>query len=516
MKAFVNNRTDLVAFKAKFKDNWQDLPLISANLDALDHAKSIGFKKLQLVTFKDDTIYKSRYQDDLEANYLARTLDAEIGHIISQELELESLAIGWSYLNLYYMIYCSLRMRRLGFEFNKILENEELLVHVPSNNPYLYFDSWLQNSVFLNLLEKPEIIQLKSNGLSKSFNPDFEYNFNDFTAKTLVHIPTIFYEQDKVSEKILASEPCMHLPSQFWDINLGGTRASINLNPANPNSCNLAQERIAEKLTSVSKKLIDFFNISQSATDTLKKYLAELSHSQIKLFKQLSGFNSLSKMIISDHDTLTTGPLLTYAQTHEIAVDVYPHSYICTGALPDTSITVRHGILNPISPTTSLTGHINKHVSISNQKKSPIRNKNILILLNEFEDVSGTPIENFSLLFSNLKLFVSNLESNEFNVQVRPKPHHNYRHLVNLGTKIAGGNLQDWVDWPAIVISLGTPTTALLHFTDRSASFHAQTCPISVSEHVFLHPETTLIVLPTWQDIFDMSTKKFKAFSDSL
>lgn len=501
MKAIVHNALDFKVFNAKLGSQLKDVEIITASLNVANIALKAGYSKINFVNHSKRNDENTREGIHHEAERLARTLDAEFGFIASKALNLKFLATGWMYLNIYCTIYSALRLRAFSREVSGKLNGEKVLVHIPDNNPYFYFDSDLHKDIVCSELAKSNhVIKLKTSNLIQSFNPIFQYDLNQHDFNEIGHFPTIFYEQSKLKQLISKSSGMLQFPSQFWNVDIGGKSAQIEL------GSKIKEPRAeANSLGSVGEiigKIYNLFSLSSDLLETHISYYHNHLSSQINLFAQLEAMQSkrkINRICVSDHDTSINGPLLSFAQLHHIPVEVFAHSFTPSGPLSDTKETVRYNLVRPTNTCVAISGNIQNPSDTNQPISTNLWNKKIILLFNAFEDFSGIVTENYLEMQILVNAFVKELRKIGADVYVRFKPHFEYNRIINLDAEQANGTLDQWLDPETIAISFGQVTTALAKFAQQgSDTYHIQTEGIIEPELAMLHQRTVLYAGAPW------------------
>lgn len=492
--ALITNPADLQAFKIKFKDQLHNLKVITPNLNLANIAIGNGLRKIEMIRLDYNEVGNTRDYHHDEADRFARILDADHAFAISKALGLDFLAHGWQYLNLYYIIYNGIRTRFLSETILKKYSDRKILIHQPSNQPYFYFDSWFHKEILSKALStKNEIALLKTQGLVKAFTPNFEYKFPTHGYSEIGHFPTIYYEQERLKTIIKSKPNMLQLPSQFWDIDLGGDRASLNLNSSNPTS-HIGFDPVFK----ATKKLFNYFRIDSEKLPKTASFFHSYLNSQAELFKKIENNYELRSMTLSDHDTSISGPLLTFAQKVRIPVEILPHSFTTTGPMADTELTTRTNLLRSVNSFNCLAGILPQFTDSKKKITELIKNKNVMFLFNAFEDVSGLPTEDYVLIFKLFERLAHALKDKGVSLKIRYKPHFNYKNIIRTSVDEATGPLENWVSWPSLVFSIGQPTTALAHFESCASITHVQTGRLSDLELGTLSITTNIINESNW------------------
>lgn len=501
MKAIVHNALDLKVFNAKLGSQLKDVEIITASLNVANIALKAGYSKINFVNHSKRNDENTREGIHHEAERLARTLDAEFGFIASKALNLKFLATGWMYLNIYCTIYSALRLRAFSREVSGKLNGENVLVHIPDNNPYFYFDSDLHKNIVCSELAKSNhVIKLKTSNLIQSFNPIFQYDLNQHDFNEIGHFPTIFYEQSKLKQIISKSSGMLQLPSQFWNVDIGGKSAQVELGSKIKKPS--AEDNSLGGVDEIINKVYSFFSLPYDSLESKTTYYLNHLSSQINLFAQLDATQrnrKVQRICVSDHDTSIHGPLLSFARAHDIPVEIFAHSHTPTGPLSDTNKTFRHNLLRPTNTCISISGQIQNPKDLTHDKIKSLFNKKIVILLNAFEDFAGIVTENYIEMQLLLNSFIEELKKNGYAVFIRFKPHFEYNPIIKINADEANGPLEQWIESGTIAISFGQATTALSKFAQQgNSTYHIQTEVMVETEMAMINPSTVIYSGAPW------------------
>lgn len=507
MKMFAQSPTDVALFKELFKDSYTTTPLLTASFNGLDKAKELGFKKIEFIRPTEPSLNETTHYHFTESDRFAKTLDSEYGFLCSRALNLEFLASGFMHVFFAYVIYTGLRTRYLAKAINIHAQSDELLVLKPTNMPYLYFDSSFNKQIFLNALKENWAKVVDTQRPVINFNPHFNYNLNNLDFESIAHVPTIFYEKEHLLQKLSGHSNILQLKNQVWEVDINQPNITPSLNQQINLWPNELTNYFFKKIVGITQKLYNYFSIDLNPSE-LAHYFFKIFTSQINLFIELENAqrrSPIKNIFVSDQDTGITGVLMAFSQKYKIPVDVFAHSFTPIGRLYDTTLTKRHNLIRGTDSYNSLSGNLQKanRFNLALDKKAG-GGKKILILLNEFDDIAFVPTDDYVVAIPALNNALSSFRANEFEIRIRPKPGNPYKSILNIPESMsAQGPISNWIKWPDHVVSMGTPTTALIHFAEQGAhTYHLQEEHPTEPDLAMLHPSTKVIIERNWNSCF--------------
>lgn len=505
MIGFAQFVSDLTALKHKLGDKYKGQRVVTPSLSVLNAGIANGFEKIEFLHPDRETL-ETGPKHYYEADRLARILDSDYGYLVSRELNLDFIARGWVYQNLLSVIYNGLRSKYLSCFIARKYCNENILFHSPTSNPYFYFDSWFNKEIFASDITAKNQVVVRSKGLIKEFEPGFEYDFGEMDIDHIAHLPTIYYEKKLIHDLFESKCNIALLNSQHWDIPY--KHPSVRSFDCKIKSDILVKHvENRQGIDTFVSKLCDYFNLNNQTKEKLVVFYSALLKSQLDLARQIiikNDMRTIKSISVADHDTSITGLLLTLSEHLRIPAEIYAHSLVPTGQLADSRYTRRKNQLRKLNCDTSLSGIVKSEPNTKDFSAFEHgSNKNVILLLNEFEDTAGIVTEDYQSLFNNLTPFINRLKNSGFNVLLRPKPHHPYSTILKFQDAKADGPLSEWLSWAGVAISLGIPTTALLQFDMHGArTYHAQTTTPTTRGEEFLSKDTLVLVERSWEQIF--------------
>jgi hypothetical protein len=288
----------------------------------------------------------------------------------------------------------------------------------------------------------------------------------DFDRKSakLIHFPTAFHSKKEL-EHIYGGPEFLDLQSPFFDV--GACRQRITLrrtdirfraeNTFLIEKCALLYEKFVEQLDLQNLPVINL------QIQHWKDRLAFQLHAY-RTFRKLRKTDHISLAAMSDHDGGLLGPLCSAFHQQKEVVQVFPHSTICVGPLPDIPCHVESWLdsMEPLPPFGSRDFSASKFSA-----KNPRRRCGdglVTIVLNEMDSFGGVPVNGFQSAINFIERFIKGLRSRGLRVALRPRSS-SPLHLANrFDAEVYGGELGYLVERSWLCVGIGVVTTALLQF----------------------------------------------------
>lgn len=247
---------------------------------------------------------------------------------------------AWQHMNLYYFFMSYLWYSCLWRDVLGKLQEGKLHVFLNDNPAYYYWPSFLPA---LLLLEQLKTWNISFSAVTYGVRPDesdvvmnlCDGNPHSERFDLLTHLPTCFYDIDYFNAELQASgKSNINIVSKYWDVALAATK-NINLirlkdqqtlSGGRP-ALDAIAKQLAEKLDSLLTPYIatpDFRARQASHLSNLYQSQLASAHLLEQYFKQ----HKPGKMLLSDHDSGFHGPLISFAEQHNIPVFLVPHSKV--------------------------------------------------------------------------------------------------------------------------------------------------------------------------------------------
>jgi hypothetical protein len=249
-------------------------------------------------------------------------------------------ADAWQHLNLYYFFLTFLWYSRLWRELGGRLAGGRAHVFINDNPVNYYWPSFLPG---LLLLEQLRSWGFPFSAFTYGARPDESDVVMDFPAAgpvaerfdLLTHLPTCFYDVGYFNEELRASgKTNINVQPKYWSVALEATQR-INLLRLGErrNLTDLpAFDAVAQALTeSIDALLVPYI----STADFRARQAGQLSHlyqsqaTSLHLMESYFERVKPKKIVLSDHDAGFHGPILSFAERHDLSVFMLPHSKVC-------------------------------------------------------------------------------------------------------------------------------------------------------------------------------------------
>lgn len=267
----------------------------------------------------------------------AFTLERELDQSLRPLLSKCSI-MAWQHLNLHYFFMSYFWYSSLWRDVPEKLKEGKLHIFLCDNPANYYWPSFLPA---LLLLEQLRTWNISFSAVTYGARPDesdvvmnlCDGNPDSERFDLLTHLPTCFYDIDYFNAELQASDKSnINIVSKYWDVALASIK-SVNLIRLKDQqtlsgglpALNAVAKHLSEKLDSLLTPYIatPSFRVRQAS------HLSSLYQSQLVslyLLERYFEHHKPGKMLLSDHDAGFHGPLMSYAEKHNIPVLIAPHS----------------------------------------------------------------------------------------------------------------------------------------------------------------------------------------------
>ena len=255
-----------------------------------------------------------------------------------QHLLPEVTNLGWNHLDFYYFL---LAYRWYNFIADRIVEGfSDLRIHILVNDNAMgfYLPSFIPGIIILERLKSAGI---EFHAYSYGQRAD-ETHFipmlvgeNHDPCDVLVHVPTCMHDTQFLEQELQASgKSLFHIYPKYWGIALKADKDIKLVDISN----------VMEYYPEASNKLIEEFkNVLMPRLDSILsefiktdhhrrrqvEHMCNLYRAQFMTYQLLNIYFSSGKpkkILLSDHDAGFHGPIVSFAETHNIPVLLFPHS----------------------------------------------------------------------------------------------------------------------------------------------------------------------------------------------
>ncbi len=302
----------------------------------VDVIQGSALRNTELIVWDAGPDYPTLVQS---AHALAFALEQELDQSLRALLSGSSIA-AWQHMNLHYFFMSFQWYSCLWRDVLEKLREGKLHVFLNDNPAYYYWPSFLPA---LLLLEQLRTWNISFSAVTYGARPDesdvvmnlCDCNPDSERFDLLTHLPTCFYDIDYFNAELRASgKSNINIVSKYWDVALAATK-NINLirlkdqqtlSGGQP-ALDVIAEQLAEKLDSLLTPYIatpDFR--ARQASHLSNLYQSQLASAY--LLEQYFKRHKPGKMLLSDHDAGFHGPLISFAEQHNIPVFLLPHSKV--------------------------------------------------------------------------------------------------------------------------------------------------------------------------------------------
>jgi len=454
-----------------------------------------NFERLGLL---GDTVARP-WRDDFQlSDQIARTYDSEIAFLRESAFGVQH-GFGWHYLNFKFITNGLLRLKRASNQLRRVVPlRGDILVPWCMSPPDYYFDSELLRSISVDALRGADnrLVKLKFDR-SRLNNPAAYVHIPKFataSVKHIVHLPTASYDfRNHITRLKSKAANYVDIQSPYFDVPIGHARACLT-EPVKDVITPEYSAAIANLTERVLEGIIDKLSLSSLIHRTLERENFQIN--TLLALRSAASLNEANTLDITDHDSGLQGPLMTFAAERDLEVDVWPHSTVSAQPFPSSRLTTKNycvtdeNCYSRLGPTSA---NLRK-LSFPREGRTAPRNKNILLLHNELEDISGITkidIPEFLGRYQGLK---RKLLDSGLAYRIRHKPKHSYAEaLGDITEPLAEGDLSDWFAWAGVCISFGELSTALIKLAQADCyCAHVSFGAISTHEMSVLPPNTRL------------------------
>ena len=427
------------------------------------------------------------------ANDTAFATEQEL-QLVSSEVIADLSICSWQYLSFRYMFMAIRWYTSLWETALSDIPDSKFHIFVCDNPSHYYLPSFIPA---LLLLEHLTARGLKYSAFTYGKLPEDTDVIPDLLSfdksaqyDILTHLPTCFYDYAHFNEEIkLSGKSVINLRSQYWDTPIEAAKTialtriagrSASFSAALGFDAELFSARLAETLDGLLKAFIK----SPVYRKRQSQYFAELYKSQSITYFLLERYFSgkkPAKMLLSDHDAGFHGPIVSFAQKHNIPVLLVPHS--------KTYGNIEFEGSNIASCTHPIQGEI-----IADRNGRRVRNhylaypekfagssamsagiKKIGLLLNGLS-LNGILVSRYATYIGGLKRLAQWCRQNDIELSIRCRPGVSMMDLISGETGVPVEVLMDTVRKPLydfakeldLCLMYGTPTTGALDFLRNS------------------------------------------------
>lgn len=454
-----------------------------------------NFERLGMLS---DTVARHWRDDSQLSDQIARTYDSEIAILRESAFDVPH-GLGWHYLNFGFITNCLLRIKRASDQLRRVVPlRGDILVPWCMSPPDYYFDSELLRSISVDALRGADnrLIKLKFDH-SRSNNPAAYHNIPTFpttAVKHIVHLPTASYDYRSHASRLESKAAnSVDIQSPYFDVPILRERACLTERARNIITREYAAA-IARLTERVLEGIVDKLSLPALINRTLERENFQIN--TLLALRSAASLNGANTLDITDHDAALQGPLMTFAAERNLEVNVWPHSTVCVQPFPSSSQTTKNHCVTDENRYTRL-GTTNANIqklSFPQARRIFPRNRNILLLHNELEDISGITKIDIPGFLVRYRDFKRKLHDSGLVYRIRHKPKHSYVDaLGDNGEPLAQGHLSDWFTWAGVCISFGELSTALIKLAQADCyCVHVSFGAISAVEMSSMPPNTQL------------------------
>jgi hypothetical protein len=474
-------------------------------IEVCDRALALGARNVSFHEISWETLRQlSEVPNTAEA--LARSFDARHSELRARYLGLEVESLGWDYLNINWIAQSVLSLRSAFTPFLEKLPGDKIPVFLDTcNSQDYYFDSKLLRGILKKALSVKfkEIIvaEIPQWEIFKPTANNFTLDIPAGEFRVLCHLPTVFYSASGHMERLdsFGEGRVLDLESPYFDI------------PISPNRIKLGEgrfERNAERFSEYWReyeRLIEDFYITIDLIEGARSSGMFERHrgwaiSQYEAYKSLASaecLKEIERVEMSCHDTGLAGPLISWANQRGVPVHMWPHSEVINAVTPVLKRGQKH--FHVEGSTLPLELGVGRSEWTGLKKRTdvpPVQGKTLLILMNQLDAPWYVPNCQILGLRKALQDFIQRMAEEGWHVKFRQKPSHAYNVLLGFeNVENVTGPLETLSGWPAVCISVGSPTTAMIGFWEGgSQCYHIQERTVSLAER-FIIPSNEVGVL---------------------
>lgn len=452
-----------------------------------DQVADSGLKNIELISWDNCPLYAELVAD---ARASASALEAELDLAIRNIVPDVSI-VAWQHLNLYYLFMMLKWYTGLWYELGNRLAGAKAHIFICDNPATYYFNSFIP-SLLLLLHLKHHDIEFSAYTYAGSTDvsllvPDLSGKDEDVhTEQILTHMPTCMYDMDYFHQEITAAgKPIINIEAKHWNIPVPAqkTLSLVNANDVFPSLADSLRETItafSQRVMETLDRCLAPYLIASSYRERQVKHLGTLYRCQLLTYYQLNRhfeFTKPSKLLLSDHDAGFHGPLVSFAERHNIPVLLVPHSKV--GNDCEFSYGNITSLTHPIQGEGLVNGHgkrlLNFYLSypekFSSNSAMPSPLKKIGLLLNGLA-LNGITCTGLAVYIDGIKRMDHWCKQHGIELIVRSRPNQTLIELLDeaIGVERANmravltGSLQAFVESIDLCLMYDAPTSAVIEF----------------------------------------------------
>lgn len=278
---------------------------------------------------------------DILAQRDADRFDAELDAMVGAHWPAQSLA-GWQNLNMFYFFMAFHWYSGLWREVVPRLGEGKPHIFMCDNPAEFYWPSFVPALLLLQVLRTEGIsfsaVTYGEREDESHFvldlaggNPDRE------SYEMLTHIPTCFHDAEYFNDEFAASgKSIINITSKRWNVPIACAERTVKLMRIGHQQSIDGEwpplDDIIPRLDAALDQLLEPYLGTELFRARQVHHLRTLYLAQMISYELLERFfaeEKPGKMVLSDHDAGYHGPLLSFAERHNIAVIMLPHSKVC-------------------------------------------------------------------------------------------------------------------------------------------------------------------------------------------
>jgi hypothetical protein len=488
---------DIILLRSNLKTQFAETPMACMGIEVCEKALALGARDISFFGLTSAIISDLSYSH-LSATCLARSFDAQHSELRARHLGLEMHTPGWDYLNVFFIADTVLALKCTARSFvEKMPSAGSPVLFTRQNAQDMYFDSGLIRGLFIRAAREryPDLktIDLDPPSAYREKANRFELTIPKGTFRVLSHLPTVFYSANQHIQRLNEkdTESLVDLESPYFDIPMSKTR--VTLAPARSEGERGMPTDYLKALENLTRDFYATLGVSAEAEacGMLKRHegWAVSQYLALQSLKNAPSLKDVERVEVSCHDTGLAGPLLSWANSRDIAVEMWPHSEVINIPTPVLKKGRKHSFFP--RPTLPLELGVGSSLWVdpkTRQFRTPKGKQNLLILMNQMDTAGGVPRCRVLDLQKGLNSLVARLRPLGWQVKLRQKPSHPYSVLMGLNSvEQADGPLENWLEWPEVCLSIVGPTTAMTGFWKNGVRcYHLQEHTLAPAEEFLL------------------------------
>lgn len=252
----------------------------------------------------------------------------------------ECSIMSWQHLNLYYFFMAYHWYSCLWRDVPGKLGEGKPYVFISDNPANYYWPSFMPT---LLLLQQLKTFGIPFSAVTYGKRPDdsdlvmnlCDGNPNAERYDLLTHLPTCFKDIDYLNAELHASgKTNINILPKYWGVALNATK-NVNLirlaDQPTLGACVPKFDTIASQLNDKLETLLTPYIATPDFRTRQVRHLSNLYQSQLvslHLLKRYFQQHKPAKMLLSDYDAGFHGPLISFAESHDIPVFLTPHAKI--------------------------------------------------------------------------------------------------------------------------------------------------------------------------------------------